>query len=201
VHHVPSHHEVPPGNGNEYRTGSGRRQAPLQIPLTVDELCRALAGHRYELMTLLALNNPLPVSDLSDGLHLRMQAVSRDLSTLQTCGMVEWMQVKNQHFYRLSERVQASTREGRVQLVLRVPSGDWMFLHREEFSESGSPVLAPSMFFDPRAQQRAPAEELNTTASARYEPAQSEPEHRLQHNEVPRQGRGRPPGTPQSSKR
>ena len=135
-----------------------RLEHPAIRLLSCDQVFRAWAGHRYEILTIIGLQGRLTVTDISERLHLKMSQVRRDLQILRRVGLVEWVREKNTHWFRLTPAFVAHVHEGRVQFWLGLPNGDWLGMHREEFSASKRPVPPPTCFIDPQAR-------ANTTAS------------------------------------
>lgn len=126
--------------------------------LSCDQVCRAWSGHRYEILTIIGLQGHLTVTEIRERLELKMSQVSRDLRALAHVGLVEFQQDKNTHLYRLAPGFVAHVHEGRVQFWLGLPNGDWLGMHREEYSASQQPVSPPTCFIDPKvhANARAP---------------------------------------------
>ena len=122
--------------------------------VTFDQLFRVLAGRRYEILTILALHQHMKAGAVADGLGLKKPATSRDLQTLHKCGMVDCAKDGTIHWFRLSRRMRGYVRAGRVQLGYGLPGGDWLWLHREEFSRSQRQVALPTAFIDPGSRRR-----------------------------------------------
>lgn len=127
---------------------------PIQIrpPMALDELFRAIGGHRYEILTQLTLEHPLNMGDIVHRLHLRHQSgASRDLGNLCRAGLLEWAKDGSTHWFRLRQQHQFLSFEnlGRVQFGYWLPNGDGMWVHREEFSRCPQPVPIPMTFLDP----------------------------------------------------
>ena len=119
--------------------------------LTFDQLFRAFGGHRYEILTILALHHHLKAGDVATRLNLKKSLTSRDLQILYKLGIVNLAKDGSIHWFGLSPRLRAFERAGRVQLGYGLPNGDWLWLHREEFSRSKRQVALPASFLDPTA--------------------------------------------------
>lgn len=135
---------------NEFRCGHRNNEIRIREITSFDELFRALAGHRYEIVTLLALRGETRVSAIAAQLNLCTKIVSRDLGRLQDFGLVEWKPNGSDHIFRLTSRVSVRTLDGKVQFTVGMSNADWLTAHREEYSTSSIPVPPPNSFIDTR---------------------------------------------------
>jgi DNA-binding transcriptional ArsR family regulator len=141
-----------PSNGRDqsgYRTGARKPgKAPRKL-VTLDEAFRSLLGKRYEVLSVVALFGPLTATEICRKLDLRKSVISRTLGDLLSAELVEWMPLKTFRLFRLTNRVAAFKWNSKIQFCLQCIDGDWLFVHREEYSMHGRRIRPPQFFLDP----------------------------------------------------
>ncbi len=95
---------------------------------------------RLEILARLA-ESPKDVSSLSKEMNLEIQAVSHHLRPLLKTGLVEFEQVKQNHVYRLSERVTTFARGEKLHLQIATSDGNELELRLVLKSAAVSPKL------------------------------------------------------------
>lgn len=117
----------------------------IPLPLnSCNQLFHAFGGHRYEILTLLALEGQMRSGQLATSLGLSQPVISRELHELRVAALVHRDESASTPGYRLASEVRRDVKSGRVRLGVHLPSGDWMLLHREEFSEDTHPCPLPT---------------------------------------------------------